>query len=136
LGCGDQFEFDRPVIGDGWGGAETNQVGESFQWTAAMISTMELDVACDGEADVELRISSARGDDILAGLTLRVNGQPVDLILRPDTHRGWIFRGPLPLGAVGPTRLEFSVPRTAPPAGDARALGLAFDWLRVVPKAH
>lgn len=139
LDCGELLEFDRRMTGDGWGGPETSVAGESYQWTAATTTTVNLELACDGELDVEFRIISARGDDILDGLILSVNGQPVTVSRRPGTPSGWTFSGRLPPKGVGPhegpTTLQFSVPRTAPPAGDPRALGLAFDWLRIVRSA-
>jgi len=135
------LNFDTPAPGDGWSYQETTPTSESFTWMTATTANLYLPLAINHSASLEFRVLMDMAPDILRSLTLRVNDQPVDLTAQTEENGAVIFRARLPRSALAAntraTILTFQINRTLipklilPGSDDMRALGLAFDWLRI-----
>ena len=136
------LDFDQFVPGKGWNLEETNPDGVTFQWTDSTDATILLPLGTGHDMHIVFRILYAMSADILQSLTLRVNDQPILLSSTNDPGGATIFQGTIPQSALEAnshyTILAFHINRTLipqfvfPNSDDGRALGLAFDWLRIV----
>jgi hypothetical protein len=134
------FEFDNVAPGPGWHGQEVTPDGQTFQWMKER-AELVLPLATDHDLALSFRVRPALAPGILPGLTLAVNDHPVPLISHTHTNGDTTFEAAIPktlLDNPRYTQLVFQVSRTVIPDelygnGDTRALGLAFDWLRVAP---
>jgi hypothetical protein len=138
-----EFEFDRPVPGSGWGGPEQRPDGLTFSWTMAPEARFYIPLAADGDKAVQFRVALAATADILASLSLDVNGAPIALTASQDSAGARILRGVIPESVLAAepagARLAFRVNRVVSPIStglnpaDARELGVALDWLKIEP---
>ncbi len=134
------FEFDNIAPGPGWHGQEVTPDGQTFQWMKET-AALAFPLATDHDLTLRFRVRPALAPGILPSLTLAVNGHPVALARQPEPNGDAIFEAAIPktlLDNPRYTQLVFRVGRTVIPDdlygnGDARPLGLAFDWLRVDP---
>lgn len=91
-------------------------------------------VTCNGPVHVSLSIAGYMAEDILDGLTLKLDGS--DVHLTRSTGPG----GRLQLTGRGPSlsgrklvRFELAVPRTITPEGGNRTLAVMFSKLEIEP---
>jgi hypothetical protein len=134
------FEFDNTAPGFGWHGQEVTPDGQTFQWMKER-AELVLPLATDYDLTLRFRVRPALAPGILPGLTLAVNDHPVTLVRHPEANGDTTFEAAIPktlLDNPRYTQLVFRVSRTVIPDdlygnGDTRALGLAFDWLRLDP---
>ncbi len=134
------FEFDNVAPGSGWHGQESTPDGQTFQWMKEA-ATLTLPLAANHDLLLRFRVRPALEPGILPSLTLAVNGRPVVLTSRPHANGDTAFEAVIPktlLDNPRYTQLVFRVSHTVIPNdlygnGDTRALGLAFDWLRLDP---
>lgn len=134
------FEFDNIASGPGWHGQEVTPDGQTFQWMKES-AVLILPLATDHNLTLRFRVRPALAPDILPSLMLAVNGHPVALAGQPEANGDTTFEAVIPKALLDNpryTQLVFRVSRTVIPDdlygnGDTRALGLAFDWLRVDP---
>jgi len=145
------LEFNQPVSGEGWADPEiwSGQLFQnaSYQWTANEIATInilldEIDRAAGDEISIQFRVISAMTPDILDSVTLSVSDEQIALRSGFDEEGATIFRGTmsqLTLNTnLGPITLSIEVDRLVTPQSlgtnnDSRMLGVAIDWLRIVP---
>lgn len=134
------FEFDNTAPGPGWHGQEITPDGQTFQWMKER-AELVLPLAADHDFTLRFRVRPALAPGILPSLTLAVNEHPVTLASYPEANGDTTFEAAIPktlLDNPRYTQLVFRVSHTAIPDkiygnGDTRALGLAFDWLRLDP---
>jgi len=137
-----RFEFDQVLPGFEWHGIERDPRHGTFQWSGpGTRSSVHLPLVNDRDLEITFRVLHWLERDVLDGLRLEVNGEPVALTRHIETFGGMVFEGRLPAAALarslGPPRLTFLIHRTVAPAdldpssGDRRRLGLAFNWIEV-----
>jgi glycosyltransferase involved in cell wall biosynthesis len=137
------LHFDQPVDGTGWHAPEVGGDGTTFAWMAGQSATVCIELVPGNDYAVECSVLEPPVPGILDTLALSVNGHEVALTSRHERTHGYLFQGNIPAvclaGVNGLVCLMFTVGRTFCPHahdsanGDERTLGLAFDWLRIVP---
>jgi hypothetical protein len=135
------LDFDSPAPGNGWSYPEISPSGETFLWTSLPTATLFLPLATDHDALLEFRVIMAMASDLLDGLTLSVNDEPIELVSVRDDAGAGIFHGTITRSILAagskPVVLTFHIDRTLipvfvlPNSDDLRTLGLAFDWLHI-----
>jgi len=135
------LEFDEAITyGTGW---EPHVEGRTEKWMLEPVATLQFPIVGQRDLCVTAAISYSLATDITESLTLTANGTPVPL-QRGTAQSRTIFSGVVPAGAVplhdSSIELDFKVNRLVTPVslginGDARPLGLLFDWLDVKPCA-
>jgi hypothetical protein len=132
-GCPANIDFASAVEGRGWSVPETAPDGSTFTWSTARVSTLDLGQPVDQPFALEARVRQSAAPNILESLRVRVNGRELPLQWETDAHGGTIVRVLVPEDLLRRTQastlLAFLVDRTIVPTGEARSLGLAFDWL-------
>lgn len=136
-------EFDEHLKGTGWAGPETHEGRVSFRWMNQTRATLQLPLVPDDEDFViQFGVLFAMTDDILDSLSLTVNGEPVELSSEAGRDGTILFWGRIPAevaaGSGESLELVFEVDHLERPSAlgdndDERLLGVAFDWLEVVP---
>jgi len=133
--CPAIYDFATPARGEGWSVPERNPDGSYSMWMASRHASLELPTSCGGAAIITMGVSGYMADDILAGLSLRVDGHPIGLEInhKPD---GSYLIGSLHLrpGAKS-LLLEIEAPRVIIPAGGNRTLAVMFNGLSLKPKS-
>ncbi|MBE9177867.1 sulfotransferase family 2 domain-containing protein [Oculatella sp. LEGE 06141] len=140
------YDFCEPLKGTGWHRRECPRDGLAYRWMGpGTVSTLDLPVTTTGDRIVEFRVicTWVTGADVLDGLTLEVNGHPIELgVLHSDLGerilRGKLSQTLLDTGKVF-TEFKFQIDRVislkdANPLGnDARLVGLAINSVNVFP---
>jgi hypothetical protein len=126
--CPAEFRFsDLPPDGTGWSAPERQADGTYRMWMASTHASMRVATSCAGDVQVTLRVVGYMGEDIVNGLHLRVDGQPVPLAARRRDDRLDLvgsFREPPGSKRV---RFELEAPRTVVPPGGTRTLAVMFS---------
>ena len=148
------IEFNQPVPGEGWAEPEIwrGQLFQnaSFQWTANEIATINIPLeefarAAGDEISIQFRVISAMTPDILDSVTLSVNDERIALRSGLDEEGATIFRGTMsqPILNIKPEGISVSIqvdrlvtPQSLGTNNDSRMLGVAIDWLRIVPNLY
>jgi hypothetical protein len=135
------LDFDYLVPGKGWSFEATYPHGVTFQWMDSTVATILLPLATDRDMHIEFRVLYTMSPDILQSLTLRVNGQPIQLSAIRDPGGAALIQGIIPRSTLESnsrhTLLTFGVNHTLIPefvlanSDDPRTLALAFDWLHI-----
>jgi hypothetical protein len=137
-----QFTFDQPVHGYGWHIRE--KAGD--RWICWMGADDEawIDLAMDGPADslLSCRVSHYVSNEVLNGLSMRVNGRPVELKKRTD-ERGLVLEAVVEAWALfahmDKVRITFCLPiRKRPEAQESvtserRTLAVALESISLRP---
>jgi Glycosyl transferase family 2/Galactose-3-O-sulfotransferase len=137
------LDFARPLPpSSGWYDPESDGQGRSWRWTGPQtISTLDLPLAADGDLALRFSVVYAIAPDVLASLSVRVNGSEIALERSQDERGAHLFWGVLPQAALASgkrcARLDFEVSHTVVPAAvepgsaDQRPLGIALAWLAI-----
>lgn len=136
------FTFDQPIHGRGWEPRET-QNGEWFAWMGVEKEAW-IDLQTEGVGDHKLRcrIAHVLRSSVLQGLRIYINGQPVDIAVRPE-GAFFIVDGIVPSSVMeiggGRVRIVFAVTETVrprdlnPELSDSRSLGIALSAISLTP---
>lgn len=128
-------EFDGGIQGTGWRVPEMTPSGITFQWTTQPDATIILGPLAQNDYLLELRVVNAVKPTILKSVQLKMNGVLLTLTRQNDGQGGTIFKALVPREAIArdslQPRLALLVNETVAPPGDADALGVAVDWLRL-----
>jgi glycosyl transferase family 2 len=139
-----RFELDRTLPGFEWHGVERDPRGRGFQWSGPGTSaSLHLPLVNDRDLELLLELLPPLAHDLLDGLRVSVNDQPLAMVRLRD-RRGLVrFRGRIPAAALargsGFTRLQLDVPRTVRPSDllpgstDRRRLGVALCAVEIAP---
>ncbi len=139
------LKFHQAISGWGWHLREGSpEAGTAFRWTGpGTVSTLDLPLATDKDLVIKFRIIGAVTSEILESLTLKVNGNLIELTTLYQEETVTILQGFIPCFKLSSdksfTRLTFQVARTisqnsiAPSNLDVRPVGLAFNWLQIFP---
>jgi len=132
--CPAAFDFaTSPLRGEGWSVPEERPAGGYSMWMGGTRASMMLRTACAGSVSITLGVSGYMADDILTGLTLRVDGQPVPLGINRNAEGVYLIgRMELPAGDKR-IRLNLEAPRVVVPPGDNRTLAVMFSKLEIEP---
>ncbi len=137
-----RIEFEGLVPGTGWDRQSFafDRLPPEALWMRANEATLWLPLLRENDLKLAFKITHVLAPDILASLTLRVNGNEIALSEQAAPAGGVIFTGSLPraLLAADWNEFRFSINRTLSPAAlgssaDDRELGLLFDWFEVSP---
>lgn len=132
--CPAAFDFaTSPLRGEGWSVPEENPAGGYSMWMGGTRASMMLRTACGGSVSITLGVSGYMAEDILTGLTVRVDGQPVPLEINRNAEGVYLIgRMELPAGDKR-IRLDLEAPRVVVPPGGNRTLAVMFSKLEVEP---
>ena len=142
------FDFRQPMSGTGWHlrSGEFNGLKPTanvFRWTGpGTTSTLDFPIASNGEdMIVEIHIIDAAAPDILDGLTLSINHDPILLKTAFRKKNKAILQGIIPKDSLatdkGFVRLTFEVNRTLSLVDRSKSkthlTGLAFSRIQIFP---
>ncbi len=137
------FPVSSTIRGLGWSYSElTGSPPEAVAWTTATHSTLEYWLAPDSDYTIRFRVYPGLAPDILASLTLSVNGRTIPLNAVPDQRGALLFEGHISREVMAlhldNTLITFNINRTLVPKDlgiglDVRSLGVLFNWIEVVP---
>lgn len=132
--CPVHFDFaTSPLRGEGWSVPERHPAGGFGMWMGATRASMVLRTACAGSVSITLGVSGYMAEDILTGLTLRVDGEPVPLEINRSAEGVYLTgRMELPAGDKR-IRLDLEAPRVMVPQGGNRTLAVMFRRLTLQP---
>lgn len=139
-----RYEFTQLQQGMEWHPPEVNPVFGTYQWSGPSTrSSLDFPLRTDRDLDLTFQLLSPLAGDVLEGLRLTVNDDPVPLEHTREESGAWQLRGRIARETLQKTaqaaRFTFEIPRTITPSDldpeseDYRRLGLAFNWLEVVP---
>jgi hypothetical protein len=130
------IEFDQPLVGEGWRGSETNPDSTTYQWMIAEKATLEsLSLENDRDYVMRFRVINIIDPEILDGLTVEINGQPVELVQDADEVYSATYSAAIPQALLTEnlTQIDFLVDELVMPEGGSQGLGLALDWVKINP---
>jgi hypothetical protein len=130
--CPARFDFSEPPHGTGWSVPELQGDGRYNMWMASTRASMELSTSCAGPVTITLAVTGYMAEDIIRGLGVRVDGQPVTLRMSTRDQGGIWVTGPFDAaGGQKHVNVELSVPRTVVPAGGDRTLAIMFGGMTI-----
>ena len=125
-------------------GAKNPQI--KFRWTGPEpVSTLDFTLKKNSDCKIIFHILAYADRNLLDSLKLKVNNQPIKLIHSFDfsPKKGVTFEGTIPKDVLKSdkkfTRLTFQIKNTIsaleldPNAKKNRKIGLAFEWLKILP---
>lgn len=142
------YGFSLPLRGSGWQRRECPVDQPLYRWTGPeTTTTLDLPVKVDLDTNflMEFRIICAEvtPDDILDGLTVEVNQQPIEIDVLYSDKGIYLFRGFVPRTVLSDrspfTECTFKVNRVTslhannPLELDTRPVGLAFNLVQMFP---
>jgi hypothetical protein len=143
-----QFNFRLVPPGSGWYAGELHPTLGYIRWSGpGQVSSLRFCLRRGLDFKIRFQIVNAIAPDILASLSVKINGYPVALVMlttqEPD-H--FIFEGTLPSSVIGQsngsTQIDFLINHTVSPCDtdslstDRRMLGLCYHWLEITPKSN
>ena len=145
LHAGYYFDFQYVDPGQGWYIGESHPTLGVIRWSGPeLVSYLRIPPLVEQGYKISFHVVHALDPDVLAGLTLEMNGYNVALTRRAgDNPRMAIFDGDISHTFLDPhgnnNILAFKVQRTIRPCDvqinnpDTRQLGLCYNWLRIDP---
>ncbi|MGB6463783.1 MAG: sulfotransferase family 2 domain-containing protein [Nitrosotalea sp.] len=138
------FNFKQALNGSGWYSREFLPGGNVFRWTGLETkSTIDFHLARNSDLTVQFCVVSHIAPDILESLRLQVNGISIKIMKLEQENVGTVFEGNIPKQSLQTdenfVRFTFETNRTlspnslSPKSGDKRNLGLAFEWIKIIP---
>ena len=124
----------------GWYPLENSDIHGAYRWSGPGLQS-GFDLPCPNGKNIRVSfcLLAAMGFDIIEGLSLTVNGTPIEIQFTTDPQGHFLFSGEIsPQAISGPfLRLIFSVPGTVSPNSldehnkDNRSLGIALNWVEL-----
>jgi hypothetical protein len=140
-----KMDFRRVYPGQGWHVGEINSEFGIIRWSGPeLVSYLRIPALVEQEYKISFRVVHALDPEVLAGLTLEMNGYGIALTRRDgDAPNMAFFDGDISqtfLDQYGNNNiLAFKVQKTIRPCDvqinnpDTRPLGLCYNWLRIDP---
>jgi len=142
------YTFDMPLYGDGWWDREgvRNMTEYMWRWTSKTKADIDLPLKRDVELELRFRIRAKLTDII----HVYVDGDTVVEFTQVDTYnttgeRQMVYSAYLPIWKDWRNKLStitfetdglLRPPDSDPNNKDQRTLGIAVDWIQVVPKSQ
>ena len=124
----------------GWYPLENSDIHGDYRWSGPGLQS-GFDLPCPTGKDIRISfcLLAAMEFGIIEGLSLTINGIPIEIQFTTDPEGRFVFSGDVPRQAIsGPFfRLIFSVPKTVTPHSldqnnvDCRSLGIALNWINL-----
>lgn len=135
-----RFSLGDDFCGFEWQIPEQDPVHGHFRWSGpSTISTVSLPVALHGPCAVAVHILNALERETLSTMSVSANGRPVETSLERTESGTWLLRFRIdPLPGEREHEIEFRVRKTTrpfdiSPSMDRRWLGVAVNWIELVP---
>ncbi len=131
-----RHDFDTLPCGHGWGNAPEQFEETTYAWTSAPEATLEFTLEPGTDYDLTVKLFAAIAPDVEESLTVQVAGTPLQLEpVGPSQYRTTI---PAALVASNPDATPFKlltdrVEIPGPERGDLRSLGVAVDYIEIIP---
>jgi hypothetical protein len=135
-----RLEFSSEmVVGPGWRGSEVDsRWNNTFRWTNATRAQVPLRLDEQGPLQLEFLVTGWLQAETLDALQLFINDQRIP-VAYSMTERGALYTANVPAGTVARQEvdfLEFRLPKLNTVSGTDIQLGVALDWMTIVPTSQ
>lgn len=134
-----RIEFDNAPCGTGWHTPQKADGDIKYSWMSETISTLEMKLVEGQDYRLTVQVFASITPEILMSFTPYINGEALTMV--PGENAGE-FMVDIPAELVernkNATLVEFHIGETVSPGaenGDPRQLGVALDWVEIVPLA-
>ena len=140
------YDFGQPLEGEGWHHRDFLPDKKLVRWTGPETKSVIFSpLKQEQDLRIQFHILMSINPDVIDSLQLLVNKTSIEIKKLRNIFRktGTTFEGVIPLSVLQEnpnyTRLTFKVNRTISPKSinpdsiDDRMLGLAFDWIKIIP---